>query len=136
MGLIFCTYLPCRRRGATTAVGSSGWEIDERRSRGARSTRDHQARAELNSYNGSDLFGDVADGGASIGRSADHRINIIARALIWSVITAEINRRGLNLSRWIEIERGKFEALYNAYPRIRSWPSITIGRPRYFRNGP
>ena len=32
------------------------------------------------------------------------------RASIWSVITAEINRRGSNLSRWIEIERAKFEA--------------------------
>ena len=41
-------------------------------------------------YNGSDFFGDVADGGASIGRSADHRINIIARALIPWIITAEI----------------------------------------------
>ena len=41
-------------------------------------------------YNGSDFFGDVADGGASIGRSADHRINIIARPLILWIITAEI----------------------------------------------
>ena len=39
VGLIFFTYLPCRRRGATTAVGSSGWVIDERRS-GERGTID------------------------------------------------------------------------------------------------
>ena len=37
-GTKFMTYLPCRRRGATTGVGSRGRSIDGRRSRGARTT--------------------------------------------------------------------------------------------------
>ena len=41
VGLNFITYLPCRRRGATTGVGSRGWVIDERRSRELRTTRSH-----------------------------------------------------------------------------------------------
>ena len=38
----FLTYLPCRRRGATTGVGSRGQSIDGRRSRGARTTGSDQ----------------------------------------------------------------------------------------------
>ena len=55
VGLMFLAYLPRRRRGATTGVGSCGRSIDGRRSRGA---ADHQIksepRAKLNYYNGFD----------------------------------------------------------------------------------
>ena len=59
-----------------------------------------------------------------------------ATCVNWSVIMAEINRRGSHLSRSIAIQRALFEAFNKAFHRIKSWPSITIRWPRLNRNGP
>ena len=59
------SYLPCRRRGATTGVRSRGRAIDRRRSRGARTTdRSNQHVLDWASYNGPDV-GDEARRGAT-----------------------------------------------------------------------
>ena len=90
VGLISTLYLPCRRRGATTAVGSSGWAIDERRS-GERGTIDRRSTHVLiNRYYNGWIRCDVAASDGAIAWSADHRIRSEARALNRSVITATI----------------------------------------------
>ena len=55
---------------------------------------------------------------ASIGWTPDHRIRSRARALIVSVITAEMKRWGANRNRPIAIQVARSNAFYNASRRI------------------
>ena len=67
------SYLPCRRRGATTGVGSRGRAIDRRRSRGARTTGDQSNTCLFKaSYNGP-ISCNVATSHALIAWNADHQ---------------------------------------------------------------
>ena len=67
------SYLPCRRRGATTGVGSRGRAIDRRRSRGARTTGDQSNTCLFKaSYNGP-IGCNVATSHALIVWNADHQ---------------------------------------------------------------
>ena len=67
------SYLPCRRRGAMTGVGSRGRAIDRRRSHGARTTGDQSNTCLFKaSYNGP-ISGNVATSHALITWNADHQ---------------------------------------------------------------
>ena len=60
----------------------------------------------------------------SIGWTPDHRIRSRARALIVSIITAEMKRWGVNRDRSIAIQGARSNAFYNASRGIASRRSI------------
>ena len=76
----------------------------------------------------------MADGGASIGRSAenprvdrvgaDHRSINHARAFLRRVIMATIECAETHRDRRLAIRRAPFDAFYNAYRQIESGASI------------